>query len=407
MWFGQALTSTTPSVRRRRPCPVCGGLESRHLFSQSFQQLAGAELLDGYDVVVCASCGLAFADGIPAQEVFDAYYRDLSKYEHHHTGGRESDLDEQRFRDIAETIARFIPSQSSRVLEIGCATGRLLALLRDAGYVNIQGLDPSPGCAQAAWDLHGVPVFTSSLFSIPSPASWFDVVIVIGVLEHVEDLHKALEHIRAVLTPIGRVYAEVPDASNLYGRPDAPFQEFSTEHINFFSTVSLTNLFRSNRFEALSTGQAVRQQHENTTYPAAFGIYGKTDCAAAIERDDITESGLRRYIRESSAVDGQVRQAIENKAAGRVLLIWGTGTHTQRLLAAGAFSNVHIAAFVDSNPKYQGRELQGIPVVSPSSLQGRREPILISTRGFQREIQDQIRTQLNLDNEVILLYDGD
>ncbi len=86
------------------------------------------------------------------------------------------------------------------------------------------------------------------------------------------------------------------------------------------------------------------------------------------------------------------------------MLVWGTGTHTRRLLAIGAFKNVPIAAFVDSNPKYHGRELAAFPVVSPSSLSGRREPILISTRGFQSDIQDQIRRQLKLDNEIILLY---
>jgi len=46
-------------------------------------------------------------------------------------------------------------------------------------------------------------------------------------------------------------------------------------------------------------------------------------------------------------------------------------------------------------------------VISPASIGGRREPILISTRGFQREIRDQIRDQLKLDNEVIMLYDTD
>ena len=38
--------------------------------------------IDGYDLVVCAACGTAFADGIPSQEEFDEYYRELSKYEY-------------------------------------------------------------------------------------------------------------------------------------------------------------------------------------------------------------------------------------------------------------------------------------------------------------------------------------
>jgi SAM-dependent methyltransferase len=242
------------------------------------------------------------------------------------------------------------------------------------------------------------------MFDIPLPEASIDFVILIGVLEHVEDVRGALRHVHRLLAPRGRVYAEVPDAANLAGRPDAPYQEFSTEHINFFSTASLANLFRTTGFELLTTGESIRQQHDNTTYPAAFGVFAKAQTAGEIARDERTERGLRRYIEESSGVEERTRLALEKVTRGRPLLVWGTGTHTQRLLAIGAFRNVQIAAFVDSNPKYHGRELHGIPVISPASLGERMEPILISTRGFQSEIQDQIRRQLKLDNEIILLY---
>jgi SAM-dependent methyltransferase len=369
--------------------------------------MSAVDFLNGYDVVICAQCGLGFADHIPEQDVFDKYYQDNSKYEYQHTGGKQSESDESRFRALTSTLARSVAAKSSRVLEIGCATGRLLALLREAGFSNVQGLDPSPGCAQAAWDLYKVPVFAGSLFRIPAPPTPYDLVISVGVLEHVEDLSKALNCIRAVLSSKGLVYAEVPDGSRYAGRPDAPYQEFSIEHINFFSTVSLSNLFRRCGFRPISTGEAVRQQNENTTCPSAFGIFERADSFLPLERDEHTEPGLRRYIEESAAVDARVRRVIQNSARGRDLLVWGAATHTQRLLAAGAFANVRISAFVDSNPKLHGHTLQGIPIVSPASLGGRTEPILISTRGFQREIRDQIRDQLHLKNEVILLYDAD
>ena len=395
---------TRPPTGRKRPCPICESSDSRLLFQQRFERLSGIEFIDGYDVVVCAQCGLAFADGIPGQAVLDAYYRDLSKYEYAHKSGKESDLDVRRFTDIAATVAAHLPSRTSRVLEIGCATGRLLAIVRDAGFASVQGLDPSPGCARAAKELYDIPVLVGSMFDIPLPKGSIDFVILIGVLEHVEDVRGAMQHVSDVLGPGGRVYAEVPDAAHLAGRPDAPYQEFSTEHINFFSTTSLANLFRTTGFAVVMTGESIRQQHDNTTYPAAFGVFTKAAAAGAIVRDEITEPGLRRYIEESSGVEEQTRLAIENASRGKPLLVWGTGTHTQRLLAIGAFRNVPIVAFVDSNPKYHGRDLHGIPVISPASLAGRREPILISTRGFQAEIQHQIRQQLKLDNEIILLY---
>src|SRR5258707_9472818 len=99
----------TSPVRRKRPCPICGSVESRQLFHQTFERLSGIELLDSYDVVACAECGLAFADGIPDQAILDAYYKNLSKYEYQ--GGKESPLDERRFREIVATLERFIPTK--------------------------------------------------------------------------------------------------------------------------------------------------------------------------------------------------------------------------------------------------------------------------------------------------------
>ena len=394
-------------VRLQRTCPICSESQGRRLVQQSFEPLSGVTFVESYYVAVCAHCGFGFADGIPTQDVFDAYYRDLSKYEHQHNGGKESALEATRFQKTAATIAPFIPSKTARVLEIGCATGKLLSLVRGAGFPNIQGLDPSPGCARAAYDLYKVPVVASSLFTIPQPDKLYDFIILLHVMEHVEDLRKAVACLRRVLTPNGRVFVEVPDGSRLAGRPDAPYQEFSNEHINFFSTVSLSNLFKTNGFRVVTTGEAVHDQCENTRCNVAWGVFEVTEAPQMLEPDRVSEPGLRRYIEESAETDRRVFQAIREGARNRELLVWGTGAHTRRLLATGGFTDIRIAAFIDSNPHYQGRELRGVPVISPASIQGRSAPILISTRGFQREIRDQIRQQLKLDNEVIMLYDAD
>jgi predicted SAM-dependent methyltransferase len=41
-------------------------------------------------------------------------------------------------------------------------------------------------------------------------------------------------HIYDILAPTGKIYIAVPDASQYINGEDAPFQEFSIEHINFF-----------------------------------------------------------------------------------------------------------------------------------------------------------------------------
>ena len=64
-----------------------------------------------------------------------------------------------------------------------------------------------------------------------------------------------------------------------------------------------------------------------------------------------------------------------------------------------------IAAYVDSEPKYQGAELRGVPVLAPGAIIDRDEPILVSSGTVHHEIAHQIREELGAANEIILLYE--
>ncbi len=390
-------------IQTSRLCPICGNGQAALLFRQSFEGPAAATLLAGYDVVVCSGCGAAYADRIPPQSVFNDYYRDLSKYENSQRSGKESSFDDQRFRDVAIAVEPFIPGPQARVVEIGCATGRQLDLIRQRGFSNIRGIDPSPGCAEAAEKLYRVPVTPGTIFNLSAVES--DFLIASHVLEHIVDLSAAIQSMAGALSEKGRIYIEVPDATRMVGRADAPYQEFSTEHINFFSPQSLANLFSRHGFAVVAVERTVRQQNHGTTCPAVWSIFERANPKRG-ERDTETEPALRRYIDECGARDRNMRARILEAVRGRRIIVWGVGTHTQRLLATGGFEGVEIALFVDSNSKYQGQTLHGIPVANPNEITGRDEPILISSHGFQREISHQIRENLRMQNELITLYES-
>ena len=375
------------------------------LFKQSFEHLSRVQLLDGYDVSICESCGGGYADGIPPQSVFDDYYRELSKYDYADRDGKEPPDAERRFREIADLLEKFIPSLDSRIFEIGCASGQLLRVLQDRGFSNVLGADPSPGCIRVAREVYGIPAVVSTVFTAPQPDPLHDFVILMGVMEHIRDLDRTVEQFHRLLCPGGRIFLEVPDASRYTPSLDGPFQEFSVEHINFFSARSLTNLMHARGFRLVATGQAIRPLNE-ASCPTVYGVYERASGLGPVTRDNETEPGLRAYIAGCQAEDLRIRARIDaSLAPGERMIVWGAGTHTLRLLAVGGLDAAKIVLFVDSNPKYQNQDLRGIPVVSPGALGERTEPILISSRGFQREIQDQIRNNLGLSNPLILLYD--
>jgi SAM-dependent methyltransferase len=394
-----------PAPTTHRLCPVCGGSDFETLFHQSFQKLDAIGLLDGYDIVACRACGMTFADHIPSQAAFDRYYHDLSKYAYEHRAGKESPEDGNRLRQVAKNIASFLPNRDARILEIGCANGRLLALLKEAGYKNIFGLDPAPDCAESARKLYGVEVSTGSLFNPQPQQQNYDFVILLEVLEHIRDVDLAIVALRRLLSPAGLLYVDVPDATKFIAERDAPFQEFSTEHINFFSPVALRYLMEAGGLRTIESRSSALTDLKGKPMPIAFGVFQKTNIRRSqFPRNYDAEAGLRRYIAQCREVDSALRQRINAAIAGsQRIIVWGVGMHTQRLLATGALNLGNIVAFVDSNPKYQNQRLQAVPVIRPDDLRSRPEPILISSCGFQQEIANQIR-EMKLPNELILLY---
>lgn len=395
-----------------RKCAVCDGTVGVVLFRQRFGHLTGVSGINGYDVVACRDCGFGFAEDVPDQQALDIYYQELSKYERQDYQGKDSEHDVARFKAIATAIARFLPGTSSRLLDVGCANGGLLASLKELGYGSVIGLDPSPHSAEVAQAMHGVRVVTGSLGQLPRALrddAAFDCVILIGVLEHIRDLGQALDTVGTLVRTGGIVYAEVPDATAFRNCPDAPFQQFSTEHINFFSSVSMANLMARHGFPVLVVERAKRAQSSSTVMPVLTGAFLKKDgmpVPIVPRRDANTRPALLKYIEQSRQMEKRIQQTLDELVNSQLpILVWGTGTHTLRLLATTNLCQAQIRAFVDSNPHYQGRKLDGRPVISPADVRGLSEPILVSSRVFQLEIQRQIKDRLGFSNQVILLYD--
>lgn len=69
-------------------------------------------------------------------------------------------------------------------------------------------------------------------------------------------------------------------------------------------------------------------------------------------------------------------------------------------------SSANIIAYVDSYPKYQGKLMNGIPIIHPEGLADMREPILVSSLISQSDIVHQIKSELKLKNEIYTFYEG-
>lgn len=389
-------------------CVICGSNQKRILFKQRFSKLSDGGLMDGYDVVTCQNCGFAFADNTPGQEKFDDYYRKMSKYEHQDHGGKPTEFETRQFPMLAKHIQQYISSPEIKIFEIGCANGGLLNAIKQLGYPNVLGMDPSPVCARNALQLYNIQVLTGSTSDITPDLGVFDFIILVAVLEHIRDIDAALKKLRNLLSAGGKLYIEVPDVTNFFISPDAPFQEFSIEHINFFSPISLKNLLAKYGFTQVSATQISYDQTDTHTGYAVQMTFQKEEKIqfSEITKDTVTEPALEKYILNSHNVEKRIHQTINQLIEShQPLIVWGVGTHTQRLLATSDLKKANIVAFVDSNPNYQNKLLNDVPIIKPEDLAGRDEAILVSSRIFQSEIVNQIKTGLGLKNVIHTLYE--
>jgi SAM-dependent methyltransferase len=110
----------------------------------------------------------------------------------------------------------------STVLDVGCATGGMMRVLRGQG--RFTGLDASPIAASMARERSGNEVVHGDATAMPFPDASFDGVMALDVLEHIDDDRAAVAEIRRVLKPGGALIATVPCHPILYSRHDRALQ---------------------------------------------------------------------------------------------------------------------------------------------------------------------------------------
>src|SRR5262249_50932459 len=93
--------------------------------------------------------------------------------------GDEAERVAEARRRYRRDLAPYLPPGRGRVLEVGCATGSLLSVLRDAGH-DVTGIDLSPRFAAVARQRYGLDVIVADVMSADVPGDRFDIVVLLG-----------------------------------------------------------------------------------------------------------------------------------------------------------------------------------------------------------------------------------
>jgi SAM-dependent methyltransferase len=198
----------------------------------------------------CESCGLVFANPMPAQELLDAFYspeghwgqdhrqRDemLERQARRALTGQRKDNDVRRTRHIILDALQpyapvYEPPPGAAVLDYGCGDGKLLNGLQPLGW-KTYGVEPS---SDVAFLRH------ERLLDLPTEPS-FDLVVLHHVLEHVPQPLDLLRRLVATLRPNGTLFISVPRLDTLPVHRDFRYCINGRTHVVCFSEVCLREL---------------------------------------------------------------------------------------------------------------------------------------------------------------------
>jgi 2-polyprenyl-3-methyl-5-hydroxy-6-metoxy-1,4-benzoquinol methylase len=240
--MGSPKTWSTPvssEENKTIPCTLCGG--------EVFKPCLSCE---GFFYVRCTRCGLVQMNPQPLRREVERRYgeghgTDYLSYEIANEAAflrlQELGLADGGFYDLEREIMAE-GSEPPAILDIGCATGSLLAVLRDRGW-DTQGVEICTPEAEYARQERQLDVSNLPLEENHFPPASFRVVLASHLIEHLNDPGGFVRELRRIIAPGGHLFLTTPNIAGFQARLfGGRWRSAIFDHLYVFSVKTLSAL---------------------------------------------------------------------------------------------------------------------------------------------------------------------
>jgi len=257
-----------------------------------------------------------------------------------------------RLIEVSESITGM--NQNSKILEIGCNDGTFLLRLRDLGYKNIVGIEPTKDAYEKTLEI-GLDIendfFSKELAHKKYAPKSFDIIITRQVLEHIINLEDFIESVKYILKDNGKFIIEVPDSGMNLDMLDYALWE---EHVNYFTISTLSKLLMEYDFQVV--------HYETTLFSGkALTVFcEKNKQTKGCLLDNVDRGKITYYEKQWSNFNSKLHNFLDMQ--DRPIVIYGCGARSSTFVN---FTNIgkYIQVFVDDQAEKQSNILPGSNIV--------------------------------------------
>jgi SAM-dependent methyltransferase len=295
----------TPRTQRPRQQPAGQGVKTCDLCDGTRFDLVGQHDRHGnvLHTGICLRCGLVCHMAIPSEQQLAEFYAKDYRREYHGEIAPSARRVARAWKNAQRIYRQLAPHvrPTDKVFEVGAGIGCNVKVFELHGH-DASGIDPNEGFCDYSVKSLKTRLTQGDLFHL-APQPRFDLVLLVHVIEHFRSPRRALEHIRGLLRPGGRLYVECPNLAAPFARPG---RMFHIAHIHNFTPASLRMMARRCGFDVEHTfsdgGDPNLQmlwQRRETPEPLEIDASNVTATLAALHKYNVLTYHLRRrYLAE-------------------------------------------------------------------------------------------------------------
>ena len=211
------------------PCPVCLGTEVKSVFSTKTG-------FSKFHLVQCTGCSLTRTIPFPNDDILRlhdtaVYY---GKKENKFIPAIETIRNQIMRTRVKHYLSMIPPSvQRPKILDVGCAEGRLLKAFVEFGC-QCWGVEHPSYPAYRFQDTERIEYFQGDLARLKLPKGAFDLIFLWHTLEHMDDPQRVITRLYDLLAPKGVLVVAVPNFESIEARKfgrfwfhlDVPWHKF-------------------------------------------------------------------------------------------------------------------------------------------------------------------------------------